>query len=917
MTHSNRSLPAKSTLCSAISLALLAGTVTSLPVVAQDSTQADDQQVIEEVVATGTRLKGTAEAVMQERQNQAFVADILGADQISRTGDGDAASALRRVTGLTLVDGKFIYVRGLGERYSSTQLNGMGVPSPDPTRSVVPLDLFPSDIIESLNVQKSFSPSMPAHFGGGSVNIRTKSIPSDFVFKVSGGVDYNTTNSTQGFFYSGGGDDWTGRDDGTRALSSVIQNNLDQAQADDGIEGSGTYPLTLEQRKEMLGSMFWDIGPDAKDIDPAFDLGATLGNRFVTDYGEIGFLSSISYENEWNVGREQSGTNLGTVGCSDLPDSKTNGGKCFAQSFDGVETEQSVSWSGMFNVGYEYNSNHRLELTNVILHDMNDRVRVRDFVDVNETIFGTRELARVDMLFEERRMTSSQIKGTHNFPELNFLYFDWYAGTSRANRQAPGGLSATYQINLQDGEFLSQQLQDVSATNVDRQYQSLRDVSDTWGWNAGYPITLDGIDLEIKAGADFFEKARKAENITIQVPHRAIADDALFGDQIDEIFNPDALASDDFYASSTGAGILQSNMANGDEYAAGTKIDAYYLMADAFIDNTWRVSGGVRYEDFRQISVPFEAHANSFSAESAELADLAFQEDDFFPSLALTFIMDDEMQFRLNVSESAIRPDLRDVSTTFFIDPLTEFLVRGSPLLKSSKLTNVDFRWEWYREGGNNLSAALFYKDMENPIELVELGTVGGAAPNLLTANAQSGELYGVEVEFLQDLSIVDERLVDFFVTGNVTVSDSNVVIGAADDGVTSLFEEQLLDALNATSASNIVTNNERRLVGHSEWVLNLQAGYDSPNGEHSATVVYNAFGPRIIVPGTRGNQDAEEQTFHSIDINYSYYPDFNTQIKFSIKNLLNEEKQITQEGLDLLREQRGVEFGLSYSYNF
>lgn len=917
MNFKNRSMPSKSKLCTAITTALLAGSFVGQMAVAQEQAQADDQEVIEEVVATGTRLKGTAAAVMQERQNQAFVADIMGAEQISRTGDGDAASALRRVTGLTLVDGKFIYVRGLGERYSSTQLNGMGVPSPDPTRSVVPLDLFPSDIIESLNVQKSFSPDMPAHFGGGNVNIRTKSIPSEFLFKLSGGVGYNSNNSTDGYFYSGGGDDWSGRDDGTRALSDVIQNNLDSAQADDGIEGSGVYPLTLDDRKAMLSSMFWDIGPDQKDVDPDFDIGATLGNRFITDYGEIGFLSTISYSNEWDVGRETSGTNLGTVGCSDLPDDQVANGRCFAQSYDGVETEQNVSWSGMFNVGYEYNSNHKIELTNVILHDMNDRVRVRDFVDVNETIFGTRELQRVDMLFEERRMTSNQIKGTHNFPELNFLYFDWYAGTSRANRSAPGSLAVTYQQNIVDGEVGEQLLQDVSATNIDRSWQNLRDASDTWGWNLGYPIMMDGLDLEIKAGADFFDKGRKAENIGIQVPHRAIADDFLVGDRIDEIFSDENLNNDAFYNSSTGAGILQSAMADGDEYAAGTKIDAYYIMADAFFDNTWRVSGGVRYEDFRQISVPFSAHSNQFSVDSEEIAQLAFQEDDFFPSLALTYIMDEQMQFRLNVSESAIRPDLRDISTTFFIDPLTEFLVRGSPLLQSSKLRNVDFRWEWYRENGNNLSAALFYKDIDNPIELVELGTVGGAAPNLLTANGETGELYGAEVEFLQDLSFINDDLIDFFMTGNITVSDSEVTIGAVDDDVTSLFETQLLDALDATSASNIITNNTRRLVGHSEWVINFQLGYDSPNGEHSATLVYNAFGPRIIVPGTRGFEDAEEQTFHSVDFNYSYYPDFNSQIKFSVKNLLDEEKQISQEGLDLLREERGIEFGLSYSYTF
>ena len=188
---------------------------------AQDAAQ-DEEQVIEEVVSTGTRLKGTATAVLEERKNQAFVADILGAEQISRTGDGDAASALRRVTGLTLVDGKFIYVRGLGERYSSTQLNGASVPSPDPTRNVIPLDLFPSDIIESLSVQKAFSPSMPASFGGGNVDIRLKTIPSDFIFNMGGSIGGNTENFDDAYQYSGGSNDWEGQDDGFRAVPAAI-----------------------------------------------------------------------------------------------------------------------------------------------------------------------------------------------------------------------------------------------------------------------------------------------------------------------------------------------------------------------------------------------------------------------------------------------------------------------------------------------------------------------------------------------------------------------------------------------------------------------------------------------------------------------------------------------------------------------
>lgn len=875
----------------------------------------EDEEAIEEVVAVGTRLKGTAAAVLQERQNQAFVADILGAEQISRTGDGDAAAALKRVTGLTLLDGKFIYVRGLGERYSSTQLNGMGVPSPDPTRSVVPLDLFPSDIIESLNVQKSFSPNMPAHFGGGNVNIRTKTIPNDFVFKLSVGSGWETNNSDDGFFYSGGGDDWTGRDDGTRALPSVIKNSLDAAQSDDGIEGSSRFPLTLQERQTMLQSMNWDIGPDVKSVDPDLSLGATFGDVYNVSFGEeIGFLSTISYDNKWSVNEEVNGTNLGTVGCSDLfPD---GGDKCFAQTYNGIVTEQNVTWSGMFNVGFKYDSNHRIDISNMILHDMRDRLRNREFIDVNETLFNERELQRIDILFEERRMTSSQIKGTHNFIEWNQLYLDWYAGSSRANRSAPGALDAVLQSNFDNGTLVSTQLQDVAAVNVSRDYQELRDTSETWGWNAGMPFFGHGWELEVKAGADFYEKARSASNVTIEVPHRAIDDAFTVGDRIDTIFSPSNLSNPDFYASSTGQGILESGTADGDKYAAATMVDAYYFLADAFIDNTWRISGGLRWEDFRQLSVPFGAHQNTFSVEGNEIAQLAFQEDDIYPSLALTY-MAGEHQFRFNVSQTAIRPDMRDISTTFFIDPITEFLVRGSPLLRSSKLDNIDFRWEWYMSDGNNVSVALFHKDIENPIELVELATVGGAEPNLLTANGESGNLQGIEVEFLHDFAFLGGYWSNFFLSGNVTFSDSEVTLGIADDGVDSLFETQLKDALDATSVSNIVTNNTRRLVGHSEWVANLNFGWDSEDGEHSASLVYNVFGPRIIIPGTRGNEDAEEEPFHSLDFVYTYYPDFNTTVKFKVGNMLGQDKEILQEGLELYKQERGTTFSASYTYEF
>ena len=886
----------------ALSVAVLASIAGLSPALAQE-TESTEEQLIDEVVTKGARLKGSSAAVLQERQNQAFVADIMGAEQISRTGDGDAASALRRITGLTLVDGKFIYVRGLGERYSSTQLNGMTVPSPDPTRSVVPLDLFPSDIIESLNVQKSYSPNMPGHFGGGNVNIRTKSIPTEFTMNASIGTGWNTNNSDDGYFYAGGSDDWLGSDDGTRALPVEFATAFAN-QGSRGIEG--TSATTLADTQALLGALNWNIGPTVKSVDPDASLGFTLGNRFDLNEDVVfGFLSTVAYDHEWSVSNEQNGSDLGG-GCDD------SGDTCFTKYSNGPSTERSVTWSGMFNLGFEILKDHRIELTNMILHDMRDRVRNRDYFDANESD-DTTALRRLDIIFEEREMITHQLKGTHNFPEYNFMYFDWYLGTSEATRYSPDQIEATFETETINGAVVYSGLQDLSATNLNRVYQDLEDQSDTGGWNVGIPLAGDGYEVEIKFGGDYWEKTRDAESVEIGIRHFGIDDTFKQGYTLSEIFTDSAIGNPEFYNSSTGRGLFQDGTADGDAYAAATKLEAYYLMADAFIDQKWRISGGLRWENFQQVNIPFAKHEDIFAVESEEIAETVYNEDDIFPSLALTYIMDDEMQFRLNVSETVIRPDLRDISTSFFIDPLTEFLVRGSPMLQSAELKNIDVRWEWYKETGNNMSVALFYKDMTNPIEMVELSG-GEGTPQLLTANAVEGEVYGIEFEFLQDLVFVSDDLSDFFVSGNITLSDSNVKIGSDDPN--SLYTQQVTDALGGRVTTPI-TNDERRLVGHSEWVLNLQAGWDSKDGNHSLSLVYNAFGERIIVPGVSGFEDAMEEPFHSVDVVYSYFPDFNTTIKFKVQNLLDEDKELMQEGLTMWKETVGTSFSLTYSRSF
>ena len=385
-----------------LSLAVAAGLFAQSGVALAQS----EEEAIEEVVATGTRLKGTATAVMEERKNQAFVADIMGAEQISRTGDGDAASALRRVTGLTLVDGKFIYVRGLGERYSSTQLNGASVPSPDPTRNVIPLDLFPSGIIESLSVQKAFSPSMPASFGGGNVNVRLKSIPSQYIFNMSGSLGTNTNNFDDAYFYDGGSDDWMGKDDGTRAApASILQQWNEFKFLDD---------LTQAESVEMFKGLHRDYDPYQAKVDPDTGFNMTLGNSHdIDDEWRWGYLVTTGYNNQWNVSEEY----IGEQPLRDGEDSIR-----MVRFFDEVDTtEHSVKWSTLMSLGIDYNRQHQIDYSLIVLNDTRDQFREKVGNSANIQLVDDQRIREYEVLYEERRMYTNQLKGMHTFPSLGFM----------------------------------------------------------------------------------------------------------------------------------------------------------------------------------------------------------------------------------------------------------------------------------------------------------------------------------------------------------------------------------------------------------------------------------------------------------------------------------------------------------------
>ncbi|MFC0446385.1 TonB-dependent receptor domain-containing protein [Pseudidiomarina halophila] len=852
---------------------------------AQESdAQATSDTTIEEVVTTGTRLQGSAAAVVEERKAQAFVADILGAEQISRTGDSDAAAALRRVTGLTLVDGKFIYVRGLGERYSSTQLNGASVPSPDPTRNVIPLDMFPASIIESMSVQKSYSPDMPANFGGGNVDIRTVSIPTDQVFDVSVGTGWNTNFSDDGLSYQGGGDDWLGKDDGTRALSPEMVTALARYQetintaniaASEGISTAEAAAIN----RQLAASLNTENEVYSKSLSPDIDGSVTYGNAY--DIGHdltFGFLAGVDYGNSWSNSEE-----------SELVLGIADGEAAVDQASESRVTTQNVELSSLLNFGLKLGDYHRVETSTIFLRNTSDRVEQGVVETPNSIDEEGLSYFDTDIRYEQRELLTNQIRGSHYFPQFWGFALDWQYADSRASRDAPGEVFYR-QINDRDlGEGLGNLAFQQTRTATTLQYQILEDDAQDWRVDGELPLYLAEMDILLKGGGQVSKKARSSFSRRFAISAEQVANDALQNVGYNDLFSDANLTDQDF-----GFALFGAPTATDPNYLAAQQVEAGYGLADIQVNDDWRVSGGLRWEQYTQVAAQLDLRNMTVIGDPAEAGRV---EDDVYGSLALTYQLNDEMQLRVGYGSTVVRPDLRELTEVIFVDPLTDFKVRGNSELMTTDIDNFDVRWEWYLPAGENYSVAMFYKDLANPIEAVE--AKGTDSDRVITfLNGQSGEVYGLEFEFLKDLTFLSDGL---FLSGNLTLSDSEISI--------------------ANTGNVELTNNTRRMTGHSKYVTNLQLGYDSLNGEHSASLIYNVAGERIAFAGVKegavGIGDAVEQPFHSLDLVYTYYPDFSSKVKLKVQNMLGEDVEIQQNGRLIQSRSVGTGISLEYSYSF
>lgn len=803
--------------------------------------------------------------VPDEKRGTSAVANVVGSEQFTRSGDANIAEGLKRVAGLSTVGGKFVFIRGLGERYSTTLLNGAILPSPEPVNRVVPLDLFPTSILDSVLVQKTYSAQYPSEFGGGVMQLRTKKSTDEFFWNVSSSVGLeDEVNFANGFSIPGGSGDWTGMDDGFREIPGPL------AEATAGGQelrpfspflGEGFRPEELQTIGRSLRNQY---NPDFDSLPANYSFQTSLGNfHELGDSGaKVNYLAAINYSNSWDTDRIERNSYKNS--------STAEGGLEIEDDLDFVGTEHSIDVSAIVTAGLDINENHNVRFTSTTLRKTDDRVNELTGDLAAENIVRINEIEYI-----ERELMSNQLQGDHYFPDFNELVVNWRYSDVTATRDVPD--NRRYRYDLLNGEYIFSTRAD---GNV-RRFMGLEDNASDFGLDATMVFYGPANSvITTKAGYVANEKVRDSEirRYTFFDRGRLAQDQNLLQQDLETIFAPENISPDGFE--------LRELTRPTDNYFANNESEAFYLEGEVNFDDRLRLMLGARNETFEQRVETFDL----FDANQPQIA--SQESDDILPAFSATFINNDH-QFRVAYSETLSRPDFRELSQAAFTDPVTGREVIGNPNLEIASITNYDFRWEWYFGFNDYMSFGLFYKEFELPIEAT---VQAGPIQQQTFSNAESAENQGAEFEFYKRLDFLGGRWEDFYVQGNVSFIDSTVQIREKDLGV--------------------LTNATRPLQGQSDWLFNAQVGYEPYSGV-TATLLYHYFGERIAEVGTSGAPDLIEQPFG--ELNFVYIHEFadSWRLNAKLKNMMNERSEIRQGGFITTGFYQGRTASVQLDYTF
>jgi outer membrane receptor protein involved in Fe transport len=687
----------------------------------------------------------TAEAVLQERKLSAVVSDSIGREELNSGASSDAAGALQKVTGVSVVGGGFVYVRGLGERYSSTQLNGAAIPTTEPEKRVVPLDLFPASLIENIKIAKTYSPDLPAEFSGGVVQMQTIEFPTQRMFNLSFKTGFNTATTFNKFLtYPGGSGDFFGFGGGSRAIPASIPTTARL------FPGQFTKP-----ELQAFGQAFpdnWE--PTAvNSARPALDWSASGGGTF----GRFGIVGAISFTNKPQVQSELQNYIRQGAGAPII----------FTNYPDFREYSESAKVGAIFNTAVRLTPSNKLIFRNTYTHDADKTAREFSGYDGGVDT----DIASQRLRYIERSLLSTGVEGDHSLAALHNSLLHWQFTYSDSTRNEPD-LREVLRNLLPDGRYSFS----ASGSSGVRFFADLHDKIYEPQADYSIPFFKGGISGLFKAGVRATVRRRDFSARRFLYAPQQFTTLNLFLPS-NQLFGPDNIRP-------TGFQITEFTRAT-DTYAAEMNIFAGYAMVDISFGPRMRLEGGVRIEDADQRVITYDNRVPNATPVKAGL-----QNRDPAPAINAIYSLSKKQNFRLSYSRTVSRPDFRELSPFDFNNVLGGFVTAGNPDLKRAVINNFDARWEYFSSGNQLLAASFFAKTFTDPIEQT---IVPSNDLRQTFVNAKGARNIGIELELRRSLVTLTPRLREFAVSGNFTFVDSNIEIRPEDATIVTSQSRPLL----------------------------------------------------------------------------------------------------------------------------
>lgn len=840
-----------------------------------------------EVVVEANRINDNAAALLSQRKNATQVSDGIGREEISKLPDSDAGQALKRVSGVTLVEGKYVFVRGTSDRYSNTTLNGSSITSTEPDKKSFAFDMFPSELLESANIVKSFTPDLPGNFAGGLVQLNTIDFPQGQSIKLSGSQGFNDYVTFKGNGYlntkGGSGDAFAfGSSDRaipsafpqTRAEMNTLKSEINQGLADPNNPTGQAAIARMNSIGREFNNQLWET--NSQTATPAGSLSLTYTD--VVAVGEVDQLGIVASANYGTSFQNNSLVRAGVL--SNLTD------KLF--EFKGVSSSQSTSWGGLFNIAYRIGSASTISFKNAY-----NRSADIDNVDIYGENFAQGQVRRLfSFQYVEKQLYSGTLAGEHTIESFNNALLEWKAAYSNSKRDEPDFRRLQFLRQATDSGAPLDAAFDLapqgSGSQAGRFYSNLNDDALSYILNFQLPVTTE---IKVKVGGLLENRSRTfaARSVTIvQGQNNDITNELRIKDSV---YTPDlsAFFADSNYDVTKDRLSYSEDSKLSDRYDAQENLVAAYAMIDMpfNLGVDMRFIGGARIEKNIQKLNSFNV-TNSAVNVNQEILDV-------LPALNLVIKPTESMNIRASVSQTLARPGLREFAPFQFYDFQQQATVQGNPELKRALIQNFDLRWEYFPGAGEVISVGGFYKKFTNAIEETLFPQQSEIVRSYANAQGDANNL-GVEFEIRKSLGFIDTFMEQFVVSINASLISSSIIVDQA--GV----------------------RDERSMWGQSPYTVNLGLFYTNPDSRTQVTLGYNRNGKRIIQVGLIGFYQGDSPHVYELPrdvIDFSVVQPLgsNLEFKLAVRDLLNQPLRWEQSGQLIQSNIRGMNVSLGFGF--